>query len=80
MMIVWGTLKTDTFLKYKLDILEEGVGNDKNNETRYLLISKDEYTLPELNFEADADGNLFVTPPTWGPTKNGVVGYGRFAK
>ena len=37
-------------------------------------------TLPQLNFEADADGNLFVTPPTWGPNKNGVVGYGRFPK
>jgi ubiquinol-cytochrome c reductase iron-sulfur subunit len=37
-------------------------------------------TLPELNFEADAEGNLFVLPPIWGPNKNGVVGYGRFAK
>ena len=37
-------------------------------------------TLPELNFEADADGNLFVTPPQWGPNKNGDVGYGRFPK
>ena len=37
-------------------------------------------TLPELNFEADADGKLFVTPPQWGPNKNGVVGYGRIPK
>ena len=42
----------ESAIKYKLDILEEGVGNDKNNETRYLLISKDEYTLPELNFDS----------------------------
>ena len=36
-------------------------------------------TLPELYFEADSDGYLFVLPPIWGPNKNGVVGYGRFA-
>ena len=36
-------------------------------------------TLPQLNFEADGDGNLFILPPEWGPNKNGVVGYGRFA-
>ena len=36
-------------------------------------------TLPELYFEADSDGYLFVLPPIWGPNKNGVVGYGRHA-
>jgi len=36
-------------------------------------------TLAELNFEADSDGFMFVTPPTWGVNANGVVGYGRFA-
>jgi ubiquinol-cytochrome c reductase iron-sulfur subunit len=36
-------------------------------------------TLPELNFEADTDGNIFILPPEWGPNKNGVVGYGRYA-
>jgi len=34
-------------------------------------------TLPQLDFEADSDGYLFVLPPIWGPNKNGVVGYGR---
>ena len=38
--------------EYALDVLEEGIGNDKNNETRYLIIKKDEYTLPELNFDS----------------------------
>jgi hypothetical protein len=36
-------------------------------------------TLPELNFETDADGFLWVLPPTWGVNDNGVIGYGRFA-
>jgi len=36
-------------------------------------------TLAELNFEADSDGFMFVSPPTWGVNENGVVGYGRFA-
>ena len=36
-------------------------------------------TLPQLDFEADSDGYLFITPPIWGPNKNGVVGYGRHA-
>jgi len=36
-------------------------------------------TLPELYFDSDPDGYLFVLPPIWGPNKNGVVGYGRFA-
>jgi len=36
-------------------------------------------TLPQLNFEADSDGFMFISPPTWGVNDNGVVGYGRFA-
>ena len=36
-------------------------------------------TLPVLEFEADSDGFMFITPPTWGVNANGVVGYGRFA-
>ena len=36
-------------------------------------------TLPQLEFEADSDGFMFITPPTWGVNANGVVGYGRFA-
>jgi ubiquinol-cytochrome c reductase iron-sulfur subunit len=36
-------------------------------------------TLPNLNFEADTDGFMYVLPPTWGVNANGVVGYGRFA-
>ena len=36
-------------------------------------------TLAQLNFEADADGFLWVLPPTWGVNDNGVIGYGRFA-
>ena len=36
-------------------------------------------TLPKLDFEADADGFMYITPPTWGVNTNGVVGYGRFA-
>ena len=35
-------------------------------------------TLPQLNFEADSDGFMFISPPTWGVNANGVVGYGRF--
>ncbi len=34
-------------------------------------------TLPKLDFEADSDGFLWILPPTWGVTGNGVVGYGR---
>tara|TARA_B100000470_G_scaffold102102_1_gene78818 strand:- start:454 stop:1056 length:603 start_codon:yes stop_codon:yes gene_type:complete len=37
-------------------------------------------TLPELYLEADSDGYLYILPPTWGPNKNGVIGYGRFVK
>jgi Rieske Fe-S protein len=36
-------------------------------------------TLPQLNFESDSDGFMFISPPTWGVNANGVVGYGRFA-
>ena len=35
-------------------------------------------TLAQLNFEADADGFLWILPPTWGVNANGVIGYGRF--
>ena len=36
-------------------------------------------TLPQLNFEADSDGFMFISPPKWGVNDNGVVGYGRFS-
>ena len=32
----------------------------------------------QLNFEADSDGFMFISPPKWGVNDNGVVGYGRF--
>ncbi|MEK6865516.1 MAG: (2Fe-2S)-binding protein, partial [Thermoproteota archaeon] len=34
-------------------------------------------TLAQLTFEEDADGFLWVHPPTWGVNANGVIGYGR---
>ena len=37
-------------------------------------------TLPKLDFEADADGFIYILPVTWGVNDNGVVGYGRFIK
>ena len=37
-------------------------------------------TLPNLNFETDADGFMYISPVTWGVNANGVVGYGRFVK
>ncbi len=37
-------------------------------------------TLPNLDFETDANGFLYISPVTWGVNKNGVVGYGRFVK
>jgi len=37
-------------------------------------------TLPKLDFEADADGFMYISPVTWGVNKNGIVGYGRFVK
>ncbi|EGG41141.1 Rieske (2Fe-2S) domain-containing protein [Candidatus Nitrosarchaeum limnium SFB1] len=35
-------------------------------------------TLAQLTFEEDADGFLWIHPPTWGVNQNGVIGYGRF--
>jgi Rieske Fe-S protein len=37
-------------------------------------------TLPNLNFETDANGFMYISPVTWGVNANGVVGYGRFVK
>ena len=34
--------------------------------------------LPKLDFEVDVDGFMWILPPVWGVTANGVVGYGRF--
>jgi len=36
--------------------------------------------LPELDLEADADGNLWILPPNFSPDANGVVGFGRYLK
>ena len=36
-------------------------------------------TLPQLNFEIDADGFVFILPPKFDVNGNGVIGYGRFA-
>jgi len=36
--------------------------------------------LPQLNFEADSDGNLWIKPAVWSVNENGIVGYGRFLK
>ncbi len=36
--------------------------------------------LPNLSFEADSDGFLWILPPTFGVNDNGVIGYGRFLK
>jgi Rieske Fe-S protein len=35
-------------------------------------------TLPQLNFELDTDGFLWISPPILGVNNNGVIGYGRF--
>jgi rieske iron-sulfur protein len=35
--------------------------------------------LPRLDLEADRNGDLWILPPTWHPSKNGIVGYGRYA-
>jgi len=35
-------------------------------------------TLPNLNFEVDETGFLWIAPPVWGVNTNGVIGYGRF--
>ena len=37
-------------------------------------------TLPNLDFETDSDGFMYISPVTWGVNANGVVGYGRFVK
>ena len=37
-------------------------------------------TLPQLDFELDSDGFMYISPVTWGVNANGVVGYGRFVK
>jgi rieske iron-sulfur protein len=37
-------------------------------------------TLPNLDFETDSDGFIYISPVTWGVNNNGVVGYGRFVK
>jgi ubiquinol-cytochrome c reductase iron-sulfur subunit len=34
--------------------------------------------LPRLDVEVDANGDLFILPPTWSPEKNGIVGFGRY--
>jgi rieske iron-sulfur protein len=36
--------------------------------------------LPKLDIESDADGFLYILPPTWSADTNGIVGYGRFIK
>ncbi len=36
--------------------------------------------LPRLFFEIDTDGYLWILPPVWSPSENGVIGYGRFLK
>lgn len=37
-------------------------------------------TLPQLDFEADASGDLWILPAKFTPNENGVVGYGRFIR
>jgi ubiquinol-cytochrome c reductase iron-sulfur subunit len=37
-------------------------------------------TLPQLNFEIDSEGLMYISPVTWGVNDNGVIGYGRFIK
>ena len=34
--------------------------------------------LPMLDLEVDDEGNVWIKPPNWTPSGNGVVGYGRF--
>ena len=34
--------------------------------------------LPSLDLEVDDEGNIWIKPPNWTPSGNGVVGYGRF--
>lgn len=33
--------------------------------------------LPQLDFEMDSEGLLWITPPRWDVNSNGVIGYGR---
>jgi ubiquinol-cytochrome c reductase iron-sulfur subunit len=33
-----------------------------------------------LELEVDANGDLWILPPTWDLYKNGIIGFGRFAK
>jgi rieske iron-sulfur protein len=37
-------------------------------------------TLPNLDFETDSNGFMYISPVTWGVNANGIVGYGRFVK
>jgi len=37
-------------------------------------------TLPQLNFEVDSEGLMYISPVKWGVNDNGVIGYGRFIK
>jgi Rieske Fe-S protein len=36
--------------------------------------------LPRLDLEADSDGFLYIIPPKFDTSENGIVGYGRFLK
>ena len=36
--------------------------------------------LPRLDLETDKDGFLYIIPPKWDTSVNGVIGYGRFLK
>ncbi len=37
-------------------------------------------TLPQLHFETDSEGLMYISPVKWGVNDNGVIGYGRFIK
>jgi rieske iron-sulfur protein len=34
--------------------------------------------LPMLDLEVDDKGDIWIKPPNWNPSANGVVGYGRY--
>jgi len=36
--------------------------------------------LPQLTFETDNDGFMYIKPAKWNVNENGVIGYGRFLK
>jgi len=36
--------------------------------------------LPKLDLESDNEGFLYILPPKWDVTANGVIGYGRYLK